>query len=293
MAGMTMADELRGFGLGEVVDDPAALDTLSRDASLFAIQPALAVHPRTSSDVQTLVRWASRRRAAGVDVSLTARAAGTDMSGGPLSASVVVGFTAHLNRLKSISGDSAVVEPGMYYRDFEQATLAHHRLLPSYPASRELCTVGGMVANNSGGEKTLRYGKTNRYVKKLKMVVDNGNEYSFAALSPAELAAKKKQPDREGEMYRQMHELLTTHADTIERARPTVSKNSSGYALWDVIDPQRQTFDLTQLITGSQGTLGLITEITFQLVQPQNEAALLVIFLDNLQRLGEVIPRVF
>ncbi|MEK7138676.1 MAG: FAD-binding oxidoreductase, partial [Patescibacteria group bacterium] len=224
---------------------------------------------------------------------------GTDMSGGPLSDSIVLDFTTHFNTILEIQGLTlnsrlnlemagyGVLEPGVFYRDFEKETLKKNLLLPSYPASREICTVGGMVANNAGGEKSLKYGKTEKYVQELSLVLSDGNEYAFKNLNIQELEQKKSQDNFEGRIYREMHNLLEINYDLIQKARPNVSKNSAGYALWNIYD--RKKFDLTQLFTGSQGTLGLLTKIKFRLVKPLKHSKLLVIFLKDLKMLGQLV----
>jgi FAD/FMN-containing dehydrogenase len=220
------------------------------------------------------------------------------MSGGPLTESVVVSFTKHFDEILRVEDGYAVVQPGVYYRDFDKATMARGgQIMPSYPASRELCTVGGMVANNSGGEKTLTYGKTERYVRRLKMVCADGNEYEFRPLTLPELDEKKRLTTFEGELYRKMWSLIDSNYAAIQSARPIVSKNSCGYYLWNVYDKKggaagHGTFDLTKMIVGSQGTLGLVTEIEFGLVKPKKHSHLLVVFLTDLAQLGETATHI-
>lgn len=293
------------------------LNLASHDASLFEVKPVAVIYPKNVEDIKKLVRYVTDENNANTQVNfvsknpkhrpakltLTARSAGTDMSGGPLTESLVVDFTKNFNHIKEViekpSGNisgveitgSAVVEPGVYYRDFDKATLAKGgQILPSYPASRELCTVGGMVANNSGGEKTLVYGKTERYIRRLKMVCADGKEHEFKPLSMHELEQIKKFPSFESEIYRKMHELIDKNYDLIQHAKPEVSKNSSGYYLWNVWDKNigkaQQTFDVTKIIVGSQGTLGLITEIEFALVKPKKYSHMLVVFLKDLSQLA-------
>src|SRR5207253_1830321 len=108
------------------------------------------------------------------------------------------------------------------------------------------------------GELTLRYGKTNRYVRALDVVLSDGSRATLRPLSPQELAAKKEQQNLEGKIYRDIDAFLQDNAAEIEAARPNVTKNSAGYALWDV-RAKDGTFDLTQLVTGSQGTLAIVT----------------------------------
>lgn len=285
---MRLADDIRQFFKGEVDDSAATLDAYSRDASVFRIRPQLVVFPKDVADVKNLVLYARDCRKRGDAVSLTARSAGTDMSGGPLTESIVVDFTKYFGNFVEIGDDYAIAEPGMYYRDFEARTLERGLLMPSYPASRELCTVGGMVANNSGGEKTLSYGKTERYVKELNVVLADGNEYVFRALSPEELMDKKRSEGFEGEVYRKMSALIENDREAIAAAKPPVTKNSSGYFLWNVYDEKTHTFDLTKLIVGSQGTLGFITKIKFGLIHPKPYSRLLVIFLKDLVSLADL-----
>lgn len=277
---------------GDIQEDEETLEKYSQDASLFLIRPKLVVFPKNPEDIRHLVRLVNQENATGRRLTLTPRAAGTDMSGGPLSESIIVEFNRYFNHIREIGPDYAISEPGVYYRDFEKQTLAHDLLLPTYPASRELCTVGGMVANNSGGEKTLIYGKTENYIQEIKMILRDGNLYTFRPLTMPELQIRKKFPTLEGEIYRQMYKLLEEHYELLRQAKPQVSKNSAGYYLWNVWDKDKGIFDLTRLLVGSQGTLGIITEFKLRLIHPEKYSRLLVVFLKDIKLLPELVNRV-
>ncbi len=214
------------------------------------------------------------------------------MSGGPLTESIVIDMLAHFNKVLEVGKDFVITEPGVYYRDFEKETLKKGLLLPPYTASRELNTVGGMVGNNSAGEKTLAYGKTDRYVEELSVVFADGHEYVVRPLNKQELSQKMAQGDYEGDLYKGLYELIEGHYEQIQAAKPTVTKNSSGYYLWNVWNRDTGIFDLTKLITGSQGTLGVITKIKFGLIKPRTHSRMLVIYLKNLDGLGELVNEV-
>lgn len=285
----TIASSIRG----EASDAPDDLERFSRDTSIFRRRPSLVVSPVDAADVSTLVKKVHELRESGEAIALTGRSGGTDMTGGPLTDSIVVSFTQHMNNLLEVGADYAVAEPGIYYRDFEKATMEKiGMLLPSYPASREICALGGIVSNNSGGELTLHYGKTERYVQELDVVLSDGSRATFKPLDAAELKAKKAQTDFEGLIYREMHTLVEQHLPLIESRRPKVSKNSAGYALWNIYDKEKDTFDLSKVIVGSQGTLALVTKAKIGLVRRKQNRAMLVVFLKDLSILPEIVHRV-
>ncbi len=277
---------------GEITDAPEDIKKASRDTSLFTLTPSLVTYPTNTDDVAALVKVARRAKEDGEAVSVTARAGGTDMSGGPLTTSIVTSFTKHMNSVLEVGDTYAVTQPGVYYRDFEEETLKKGLLLPSYPASREICAMGGIVANNSGGERTLEYGKTEKYVEELEIVLSDGSVTTFKALNDAELEEKKKLNTFEGEIYKKMDALLTENESIIEEHKPRVSKNSAGYALWSIKDKEAHTFNLAKLICGSQGTLALWTKAKLGLVVPKPHRAMLVIFLKNMDVLPEIVRRV-
>lgn len=286
-------DKLAKAGFkGEIDDSPATRDFYSHDASLFEIRPELVVMPTDSKDVQALVKLVAKEKAAHPKLSVTARSAGTDMAGGAVNESIIVDFTKHFNKVEEVTATHARTQPGVYYRDFEKLTLKHDALMPSYPASRDLCTVGGMVANNSGGEKSLEYGKVKDFVNELQVVFADGKEYTVRPLNKKELKAKIAQGDFEGNIYKRIYELCEKHYDEIKAAKPQVSKNSMGYTLWEVWDRETGIFDLTKLIVGSEGTLGFVTDITYRLVPTRPHSGLLVLFMKDIDELGEVINKV-
>ena len=281
----------RGFE-GEADIREETLELYSHDASLFELKPRMVVYPRNAEDLKRLVVSTYFCRQDTPRLSLTARSAGTCMSGGAINDSVVIDFTHYFKKIEKVSSSSAQVQPGVFYRDFEKATLTKKALLPTFPASRELATVGGMVANNSGGEKSLQYGKTEDFVKKLEVVLSDGQKYQLKPLNRSELKAKMKQKNFEGELYQQMFELLEKNYDKVKAAKPKVSKNSTGYNLWDVWDRDSGVFDMTKLFVGSQGTLGLISDIHFKLVPKEPHSGVLVCFMKDLKGLGELINTV-
>jgi len=155
-------NELKKNIRGDVLIDEKSLKKYSSDASIFEITPQAVVFPKDNKDVGSLIEFVNKKKQQISDISLTARAGGTDMAGGPLNNSIIVVFTKYFNHIISVGKNSAVIEPGVYYRDFEKRTLKKGLILPSYPASKSICTLGGMIANNAGGEKNTSIWKNRK-----------------------------------------------------------------------------------------------------------------------------------
>jgi len=277
---------------GDLDQSEETLEFYSHDASLFELKPQIVAYPRDARDLQTVVKFVNKHRKEHPHLSITPRSRGTDMSGGAIGQSIVLDVSKYMTKLVRVSSRQATVQPGMLYRDFEVQTLKKGSLLPSYPASRDLASVGGMMSNNSGGEKSLEYGKTDNFVTELKMVLSDGNEYTVKPLTKPELVRKMSQGDFEGKLYKKTFELLEKHYDTVQAAAPQVSKDSTGYHLWNVWNRETGIFDLTKLFVGAQGTLGLISEGTVKLVPHREHSGLLVLFLKDIKGLGALIPKV-
>src|SRR5690606_20237331 len=222
----------------------------------------------------------------------TPRSAATDMSGGAIGSSLVLDMTKHFNQLKRVTKNILHTHPGVYMRDIDPVLDEKGVMLGCVPASRALCTIGGIVGNNAGGEQSLRYGNAEESVAELKVVFADGNEYTVKPITKRELDIKIEKGDFEGELYRKVYELIENNYDLIRNARPKVNKNSMGYNLWSVWDRDTGIFDMTHLISGSQGTLGVITDIKMKLHHKPDHSGLLVLYLPNLNQLGDVIATV-
>jgi len=290
MASNILKDRLSEVIKGDVLIDEATLEHFSRDASLFKVRPKVVVQPKHVKDVQAIINFVSHNQKDFPGLAITGRAAGTDMTGAAIGEGIIVDFSKYFNAEEiDVAHLKATVQPGVYFRDFEKISLPEKVSMPVYPASKSLAAFGGMIMNNCGGEKTLRYGQMRKFVTSLKVVLADGNEYEFGKITLQELEKKKKLDTFEGEIYRNIHALIVDNYNTIQAAKPKTAKNSSGYALWEVYDKEAETFDLAQLFTGSQGTLGLMTEAEIRLVESEPYKRLVTVFSNSWDTIPEVV----
>lgn len=260
-----VAHYLQEHLLGEVMTSNDARRYFSTDGSVFAVTPSLIVYPRNENDVRKTARFAWQLAERGRVIPITARGSGTDQSGAALGNGIMLAFPAHMNRIVELDPKSGIVtvEPGLNYGRLQQTLHTHERFLPPFPASYEYCTIGGSVANNAAGETSLKYGSTRSYIKALRVVLANGEVIETYRLSKRELNRKLGLNTFEGEIYRALDALIEENREVIANTHLSVTKNAAGYAIADVKRADG-SFDLTPLLVGSQGTLGIITEITLE-----------------------------
>lgn len=285
-----LTEYLRAHIAGEVLNDQDVLKYFSVDGSVFKIMPRLVIYPRHEDDIRKALRFGWQVAEKGQYLPITARGKGTDQAGAAIGEGVVLVMPAHLNKHIGFSGTDVVVQPGMVYGDLQRTLHSHGRFLPPYPSSIDFSSVGGAVANNACGEKSLKYGATKEYVKSLNVVLANGQLIKAEKISPKELNRKKGLTDLEGEIYRQLDGLLEDKEQLIKQAQRHVSKNAAGYDLWNV-KGKDGSFDLSKLIVGSQGTLGVVTEITFSTEAYNPQTHLMTVFVDELDKITSSVAK--
>lgn len=285
-----VAHYLQEHLMGEVMTSPDARRFFSTDASVLSLTPAVIVYPRNENDVRKTARFTWQLAERGRVIPITARGAGTDLSGAALGNGIVLAFPAHMHRILELDNKSGIVtvEPGINYAKLQQTLHTHDRFLPPYPASMEYSTIGGAVANNSSGEKSIKYGDTRDYVRGLRVVLANGEVIETGRLHKRELGKKLGLATFEGEIYRALDALIEENQDLIDKTILGVTKNAAGYFLHD-IKRKDGSFDLTPLFVGSQGTLGIVTEVTLETEVYSPGTALVAASFDSLEKAQSAI----
>ena len=285
-----LAQYLQEHVRGEVTVSSDARQHFATDASIFTLMPSAVVYPHGEQDVRKVARFTWQLAERGRVVPITARGAGTDQSGAAIGSGVILAFPAHMNRILELDSKTGTVtvEPGIIYGKLQQALQTHGRFLPPFPASLEYSTIGGAVANNAAGEMSVKYGTTRDYVKSLRVVLANGEAIVTGRLNKRDFSKKLGLATFEGEIYRSLDALLEENHELVHQMSRRVTKNVAGYDLLD-IKHKDGSFDLTPLFVGSQGTLGIVTEVTFRTEAYNPETTLIVAGFNTLQQLQQAI----
>ena len=276
---------------GDVDISPEARKAASRDASIFEVLPAGVIAPKDVESIKAVIRWANDEVLAGNPVTFAARVGGTCMSGGSLTQGYILDLKKYFNYVGDVDTQARTIrtQTGALHLAVETPVKETGLLFAPYTSSRDICGIGGMLGNNASGEQSIKYGATSGNVNELKVVLSDGNEYTFGPLSRKEVEAKKHLPTYEGEVYRRMTQLLEKNKFTIAANHPRTVKNAAGYSLWELWDAHEQNFNLGRLFIGAQGTLGIITEAELKLVKPGTYQRMIVTPIADLNKLAEVV----
>ena len=282
--------QLQSHLLGSITDNADALEHFSTDQSIFTATPTAVIYPQNTADVRKTVQFAAERAVSGHPTALIARGKGSDQGGGAVGEGLQVVFPAHMNKLLRLDHDTVTVQPGIIFQTLQETLYTHARFIAQYPAGARYSTVGGVVASDTGGEKSLKYGGIRRAVRSLKVVIADGSLIETSRITARELNHKKGLSTLEGELYRKFDSLLLDHEDLIKHRGIKNAPNAAGYDLWSVRGPGG-SFDLSQIFIGSQGTLGIITEITLETTHYNPRTTLVVGYFDSVASAGDALKR--
>jgi FAD/FMN-containing dehydrogenase len=279
---------------GEVTDSLEVRRYFSHDASILEIMPSIIVYPATENDVRKTVHFCWQLAQRNKLLPITARGGGTDTSGAAIGSGILMSFTAHMNRILALDPkkELVTVEPGITIQGLQQTLYTHGLFLPPYPASYAYATVGGSLANNAIGEKSVKYGDMRKFTEKLSVVLANGEVIETGPIGKRELNKKMGLSSLEGNIYRAIDGLIEENQKLIEDEGKQIRAlcNRAGYNIFDV--KKKGSFDLTPLFLGSQGSLGIVTEATLRLTRHNPITELAVVSLPDLATLHDILPRI-
>src|SRR5690554_880019 len=246
------------------------------DASVYQESPIAVAIPKTKQDLKELINFAVL-----FGVTLIPRTAGTSLAGQVVGRGIVVDVSEHFNQILELNTEErwVRVQPGVIRDDLNAYLRPYGLLFGPETSTASRAMIGGMVGNNSSGLHSIVWGDTRSNLLTANVLLDDGATVVFEELDEASLFAKLKKAGREGDIYRAMNALLADPAnrDAIAKGypKPSITRRNTGYAL-DVLADASQPFNLCNLLAGSEGTLGILTEAKLKLMPlPAPEEGLL------------------
>lgn len=253
-------------------------------AGIYRLVPAAVARPADIADLADLVR-----HAAATGTALVPRGAGSGMSGNNVGTGVVVDLTGLAERPLVVDAAARTLRAGtqVSFAEMNAAAAAHGLRIPPDPSSGGWATVGGMIATNASGPRTLKHGSVRGWVEAVELMGEDGGVVELGRRQDRGVAARGAAlhgPLLEG--CAALRAAVEAHAAEIGRRFPKVRKNSTGYG----VDHYLRTGDLLDLVIGAEGTLGIVTAATWRLAPLPAHRAALRITLRHLADLGELIP---
>ena len=268
---------------GEVSLSRDVRERMSRDGSLLKLKPEMVVYPKDTNDIRKLARFAWQLAERGHALPITARGSGTDLTGAAIGSGAILSFPAHMHRIFEYEPKQRLirVQPGVSVGALQSALQMQGMRLPALADAPIHSTVGGAVANNTKSTLSGRYGAMNEWVDRLEVVLANGEVIQTGRISKRELNRKIGLGTLEGEIYRTIDGLIEDNKEVVAALSERELGTSAGYSSIASVKRKDGSFDLTPLIVGSQGTLGIISEMILKVdVIPSGKAVIVAAFSD-------------
>ncbi len=287
-----IAQYLNEHILGEVTSSKAVRQRFSRDASILTITPELVMFPRVTNDIRKAARFSWQLAEKGHVLPITTRGGGSDQTGAAIGRGIIVNTSAHLNNVIHLGlkdKDRFVhVQPGVTFKNLNDVLNWHGLHVPAYPESAAYSTVGGAVANNAGGPLSGQYGLIGNFVTRLEIVLANGDLIETTRLNKRDFNRKKGLQTFEGEIYRKIDGLIEDNQKLINDKLDDNERDNTGYGRLSQVRKRDGSFDLTPLLIGSQGTLGIISEIVLKTEYVSKERTIVVAVVESCQAAHDV-----
>jgi len=280
-----IAQYLNEHILGEVTSSKAIREQFSRDGSVLTIMPDLVAHPRVTNDIRKIARFTWQLAEKGHIMPIITRGGGSDQTGGAIGKGMIINTAAHLNNiiyLNTKSKDLFVhTQPGVNFGNINDVLKSHGLIIPTFPTSYLFSTIGGAVANNATGVLSGKYGQTGDWVSRLEIVLANGDIIETKRISKHDLDKKKGLQTFEGEIYRKIDGLIEDNQQIIDEKISKNTRDNVGYPGIAKVKNRDGSFDLTPLFIGSQGTLGIISEIVLNATYYSADESIVVAVFDK------------
>ena len=269
---------------GEVYDDDLTRGIYSTDASIYKIMPKLVVVPKDEDDILTTIKFALEHK-----ISLLPRGGGTSLAGQTVGESIVMDFSKYMTNILEFNEEEKWirVQPGLVHSELNKFLELYGLIYAPDEATINRANVGGVVANNSSGSRSLVFGKAIDHILEVKIALASGKVINLGEITKEEALKKAEQEDEEGNIYKTLIEILEKDEQEIIARYPKVMRRVTGYSLDEFVEGKQ--WNMAKLISGSEGTLATILEMKLNLIDlPKKRSITVVHFKDRLEAISTV-----
>ncbi len=274
-----LAAALEGRFRGELQTDVFSRQLYASAACIFQETPLAVLYPRDGDDLKTAVAACHSLR-----IPMLPRGAGSSLTGGSVNSAVVFDLSKYLTDIRWIDDRYIRVEAGAVFQDVQKVAAEKGRMIGPNPSSGKFCTLGGMLANNSGGSRSVKYGNIRNFVRSVDFILADGEGIHAESVSITEMNSSDT---RLNKLSRILYDSLNEYADAIREESPGSTKNASGYQVWNVLE--NNLLHLPQLLCGSEGSLGIFQSAVLETVAIPDTRMVLSLQIEDPEDLGPVL----
>lgn len=272
-------DELKNELGSKVSWDVVTLQLYSTAACFYEISPLAVVIPENVDDIVNVINICREHK-----VPVLPRGAGSSLAGNSVAEAVVLDLTHHFNNIESFGENKVKSEVGVVLNNLQDKLKVDNKKFGPDPSSGNVCVIGGMLGNNSGGPHTLKHGNMYKHVDEVSIVLSNGKIFNAQNILLDEI---DKLDDFHRPYYQKIKSLLESYSVSIDESRTFTTKSATGYQVWDILTDTH--LNMASLLVGSEGTLGVFTDAVLKVIPKSPKRGVISFYFDEIEKMGKAV----
>lgn len=256
--------------------DAVTLQLYSTAACFYEITPLAVVIPESIEDIQNTISVCAEYK-----IPVLPRGAGSSLSGNSVGRAVILDLTRNFNQVKIISENLVHCGVGVVLNNLRDHLKPLNKKFAPDPSSGNVCVIGGMLGNNSGGPHTIKHGNMYKHVDEVDVILSNGKLFKAKNIKLTEIA---ELDDFDKPYYERVKELLEKYKSEIFQSRPNSTKNASGYQVWDILTETH--LNLALMMVGSEGTLGVFSGAKLKVIPTVKRRGIISFYFSDIAQMG-------